>query len=255
MALFPLDLNEKFQKLSRPPIVEAVIHWQARATHSLDPESLKTVLLQRLPEYQIHEPMQLFPFAPNFGDKEATPLVHSTSGWQGIRMKSTDGRFIVQFTRDGLIFSRTQTYAHWEPFLEAAKAAWKVFVDVAAPVEIHRLGIRFINRIPVASNDKLSDILRDPPMCPANLPLQEFVNQSTFSVPGHPFGIRVIQILQPSMPELEKSSGLFLDIDVFTTKPLPNDSGTVADSLKKMRWLKNKVFFNLLTEKTIQSLV
>lgn len=29
--VFTLDLNETFPRLSRPPIVEAAIHWQARA--------------------------------------------------------------------------------------------------------------------------------------------------------------------------------------------------------------------------------
>jgi hypothetical protein len=29
-GLFRLDLNEQFPRLSRPPIVEAVIHWQSR---------------------------------------------------------------------------------------------------------------------------------------------------------------------------------------------------------------------------------
>src|SRR5438132_1447344 len=154
-SIFTLDLNETFPRLSRPPIVEAVIHWQARAQHALEPEALKQTLATRLPNYP----------------QSAT----------------------------------------------------------------------------------LRDYLRDPPTCPSNLPLEEFVYQNTFSVPGHPFGIRVIKVMQPSMPELLKSSGLFLDIDVFSTTAIPNESGPLDQALTQMRWLKNKVFFSLLTDAAVQS--
>jgi uncharacterized protein (TIGR04255 family) len=83
--------------------------------------------------------------------------------------------------------------------------------------------------------------------------LKEFVYQTTFDVPGHPLGVRVIKVIQPSMPELQESSGLFLDIDVFSTTAIPNDPGALDDALTRMRWLKNKVFFSLLTDAAVQS--
>ena len=55
------------------------------------------------------------------------------------------------------------------------------------------------------------------------------------------------------MPELQQSSGLFLDIDVFSTTAIANDPGALDEALQKMRWLKNKVFFTLLTEDAVQS--
>jgi len=80
----------------------------------------------------------------------------------------------------------------------------------------------------------------------------EFVYQSTFAVPAHPLGVRVIKVMQ-SMHELQQSSGLFLDIDVFSTKAILNESAALDEALAKMRWLKNKVFFTLLTEKAVRS--
>ena len=88
--------------------------------------------------------------------------------------------------------------------------------------------------------------------CPSNLPLKEFVYQSTFQVPDHPFGVRVTKLMQPSLPGLPQSSGLFVDCDVFTTRPLDSDEA-LEDALGKMRWLKNKIFFTLMTEQAIQS--
>src|SRR5262249_20987948 len=155
---------------------------------------------------------------------DETPVVqHQKRGFLGLRLTSKDGCYVVQFKRDGLVFSRTKPYERWEPFADAAKQAWQVFADIAAPVETQRLGVRLINQLPTATPATLRDYLRDPPTRPSNLPLEEFVYQSTFSVPGHPFGIRVIKIMQPSMPGLPQSSGLFLDIDVYSTTAIPNE--------------------------------
>lgn len=249
---FQLDLNETFPRLARAPIVEAVIHWQARAQKALDSTSLEAVLTARLPQYTVHEPVHQMKLMAMISEKEDSSVVQHKRGWEGIRLKSAERRYVVQFKRDGLVFSRTQGYDHWEPFVSAAKEAWQVYVDIAAPVEIQRLGVRLINQIPAATPENLNQFLREPPTCPANLPLKEFVYQSTFNVPGQPFGIRVIKVMQPS-PEVQQSSGLFLDIDVFSTKAIPNEPAALDDTLGQMRWLKNKVFFTLLTDEAVQS--
>ena len=170
-----------------------------------------------------------------------------------MRLKSDDGFHVMQFTRDGLVFSQVQGYESWEQFRDAAKAAWQSYLDIAAPIETQRLGVRYINHIATATPATLQSYLRDPPTCPSSLPLKEFVYQSTFEVAGHPFGIRVIKVMQPAMPELPQSSGLFLDIDVYSTNSIANDLGTLDEALETMRWLKNKVFFGLLTEDAIES--
>ena len=43
-GVFTLDLNETFAQLSHAPIVEAVIHWHARAQKTLALDALKKVL-------------------------------------------------------------------------------------------------------------------------------------------------------------------------------------------------------------------
>lgn len=253
-GVFMLDLSEKFPRLPHAPIVEAVISWQARAQKALDPETLIGTLAAKLPHYPQATPMHRFGLTATLSSNDESSVVqHQRKGFLGLRLTSADGRYIVQFLRDGLHFSRTKSYEHWEPFAGAAKQAWHVFADIAAPLEIQRLGVRFINHIAAATLENLREYLREPPTCPSNLPLKEFVYQSTFSVPGQPYGVRVIKAMQPSMPELQQSSGLFLDIDVFSTTAIPNESRPVDEALTRMRWLKNKVFFSLLTDNAVQS--
>jgi len=253
--MFKLDLNERFPRLSRAPIVEAVIHWQARAEKPLEHDALKRELAARLPNYPRSDAMHGFGLKATLSPKDHTSIVqHSPKGFVGLRLTSDDGRYVMQFTREGLSFSRTSPYEHWEPFAAAAKQAWQVFKDVAAPVETQRLGVRYINQLAQATSATLRDYLRDPPQCPLSLPLNEFMYHSTFNVPGLPYGIGIIKVMQPSMSELPQSSGLFIDIDVFSTTAIPNQSGPLEDSLARMRWLKNKVFFSLLTDAALDSL-
>jgi uncharacterized protein (TIGR04255 family) len=254
-SVFVLDLNETFPRLSGPPIVEAVIHWQARAQKPLEPAALESTLAERLPQCATREPIHHEELMAMVPGKDASPVVQHRRGWHGIRLKSNDGCYVIQFMRDGLVFSRIKEYEHWESFADAAKKLWREYLDIAAPVETQRLGVRFINHLPAATPATLQDYLREPPTRPSNLPLKEFVYQSTFDVPGHPFGIRVIKVMQPSMPELQHSSGLFLDIDVFSTTAIPNEPEPLDKALTRMRWLKNKVFFNLMTDAAVKSLI
>lgn len=244
-GIFVIDLAERFSHLSRPPIVEATIHWQARATADLDVAGLSATLRRTLPQYVALGPVHQFEATLSHNDA-GEPVVQHSKGWQGIRLRSKDQRYAVQFLRNGLVFSRTIGYENWTAFMESAKEVWAAFVEIAAPLEIERLGVRFINHFATATPGSVDEFLEEPPTQPSNLPLKEFVYQSTFAVPGHPFGIRVIKVMQPPAANLQRSSGLFVDIDVFSTKVIPNESLALDESLAKMRWLKNKVFFTLL---------
>lgn len=253
-GVFTLNPNETFPQLSRPPVVEAVIHWQARAQKPLELDSLREILAQRFHQYATIAPIQRFGFLAKMESQpDALVVENQTKGFIGLRLVSSDGHFIIQFMRDGLAFSCTQAYTHWEPFTQAAKDAWRIYLEIAAPIEIQRLGVRFINHLANATPHTLADFLREPPTCPSNLPLKEFVYQSTFDVPQLPFGIRIIKMMQPSMPELQQSTGLFLDIDVFSTRAISNEPGELDPMLAQMRWLKNKVFFTLVTDAAVQS--
>jgi uncharacterized protein (TIGR04255 family) len=234
MAPFKLNLDEEFPHLSRAPIVEAAIHWQVRAQKPLELGTLRSAFAEKLPDYRLCEP------------------AHQTETAAAGRFMSDDKRHVVQLNRDGVIFSRMQPYQDWHQFAAAAKLVWQAFAASAAPVEIQRLGVRFINRFPTARPETLGDFLREPPTCPARLPLDEFLYQCTFSVPERPFGIRLIKVMLAAAPA--ERSGLFIDCDVFSKRPITCEERAVDDALSQMRWLKNKTFFTLLTDRAIESL-
>lgn len=251
-GLFSLNLDEPYHRLSKPPIVEAVIHWQARPTKALDPEKLQEELSLQFPEFPQNVRMHAMEVSA-----KVSPWGDATTAQQqrllGFRLVSDTGREVVQVFRDGVTYGVVKDYSHWDSFSEAARSVWTRFGELAAPNEIQRLGVRFINHFPTVTVGTLGDILQEPPTCPANLPLKEFVYQSSFDVPGYAYGVRVIKVVQAPGHGIPKTSGLFLDIEAFTTKPIANESNQIDEALTYLRWLKNKVFFSLLTRTAIES--
>ncbi len=251
---FAIDLSEDFPHLDRAPIVEAVIHWSARSEKTLRPEELQDHLKMRLPDYPNVQTQQELQLEAQIAPGSTAQSQHTQ--WHGFRLESADQRYIAQFTRNGFVFSRIRPYEDWSRFTEEAKRLWRLHVELAEPSEIERLGVRFINRLVPVEMDKLDEILTLPTRCPPSLtlPIGEFLHRSRFAVPGHPYSLNVIQTTQPPAPPDTDALGLILDIDVITTKTTDLDESALDARLSEMRWLKNKAFYSLLTEQTIERL-
>jgi len=240
-----IDLTESFEHLPNAPIVEAVIHWRARAEKQLEPDELLRHLKAKLPDYPNVQGQQEVDVGAEFGPDGATLRQRQT--WHGFRFESDDKKQVAQYTRNGFVFSRLAPYEDWNSFATEAKRLWNIYHTLAEPSEIQRLGVRFIDLIPVDPSEVVS-LLTLPPRSPAafKLPINAFLHQTKFDIPGHPYELNVVQTLQPPAPPKVKSHGLILDLDVGTTRPIQfND---VDIRLQHMQWIKNKAFFSLLTE-------
>ena len=250
---FTFGSAAEFPHLPSAPIVEAVIHWRARINKALVPNDLKEQLVERLPGYlEFQQQHELEIGALIEADGSSTQIRRDT--WRGFRCNSTDEKYVAQFHRDGFIFSRLSPYENWNQFSQEALRLWKVFVGLAEPEEIQRLGVRFINRIPLAAISDVGRVLSKPPRCLESIELASsgFFQRNEHQVPGHPFQINVIQTVQPSVPGEAEGLGLILDLDVFTTQAFGCDDATLEDRLTKMRWLKDKAFFSLLKPAAIR---
>ncbi|MBI1902175.1 MAG: TIGR04255 family protein [Planctomycetia bacterium] len=250
---FKFHLQERFQHLPAAPIVEAVIHWVARAGKSLSADELRRQLTERLPDYPDCQAQHELQLEATFSEHGSTQQRRDT--WRGFRLTSSDKLYIAQFNRDGLVFSRLKPYDNWQTFSQEALRLWRIFAELAKPSEVQRLGVRFINRIDPIKLSDLGKYLAKPPRCLEALGVRVtgFLNQSVHDVPDHPFRIRVAQTIQPLAPPHTEGFGLIVDIDVGTTHPIGLSDEVLQDYLAKMRWLKNKAFFTLLTKRAIRS--
>lgn len=251
-----VELETKtFPHLPAAPIVEAVIYWQARAERPWEPENLRRELVKRLPEYPKVQSQHAFCFTleASTGQGASPPKTSQEIGWDGFRVSTPDGLNVAQFKKDGLTFSRLRPYQDWEVFETEGRRLWRVFAELAAPSQIQRLGVRFINKFPIRGIDRLGEYLLDPPTCPLSLPLENFLYQSTFDVPKNDLAVKVVKTLQSSTSAGVVCWSLIVDTSVLTKRPIPCEDAALDERLPKMHFLKNAVFFSLLTEETIHA--
>jgi len=249
--VFRMELSEDFPHLDHAPIVEAVIHWRARGEANLEPEKLRSQLAGKLPDYPAVKSQQELHLESKI---DAQSAAHSQrTEWRGLRLESTNGRNIAQFMRDGFAFSRLAPYENWDRFATEAIRLWRIHAEFARPLEVERLGVRFINRIAPIDLGRLEDVLTSPPQHPGELalPVREFLHRTDFETPGTSYNVAVIQTTQPPAPP-DNALALILDIDVSARESIELDDAASHERLNEMRWLKNKAFFGSLHEHAIQ---
>jgi uncharacterized protein (TIGR04255 family) len=249
-----IDLTERFDHLSKSPIVEAVIGITARPSIVLEEATLMERLKTKIPDYPKREATKSLLHQIRF--EKATPEHYSEEDWHGINCTSGDGKQIARFERDGFVFSRLSPYEDWQHFSSEALRLWSIYCEIAKPLEIQRLGVRFINRIDILPGaTSMAEVLNFPPKSPIaeKTPMFGFLHQDTFSVPELELALQLIKTIQPTQGDGTKQFALIVDFDVFTTTPFEFRENTVRDRLQKITWLKNKAFFGTFKPEILKS--
>jgi len=248
-STFKIDLQESFPKLESAPIVEAILEIrtiaQAEWTEGDTAELLKSELL----EYSSHQSLQSLEHSFKMGQGQPLEQEVSDLGWKGLRCESGDKKRIAQFYKDSFIFSQLQPYDCWDTFLDEALKLWGTHKKIAQPAEIQRIGLRYVNRIEVPQTEfRLEDYLVNPPKPPQGLeiPFTSFMHHDTFDISNYPYGVNFVKTIQT------EPLAIILDIDVFMNQPVEVESESLSTCLAEMRWIKNKVFSNSVTQKSLE---
>jgi uncharacterized protein (TIGR04255 family) len=244
-----IDVAEDFPILPNAPITEAVIVIHSRPENAWDEKVLIAGLKSKLPDYPEQQSQRNVQGIVRITPGEQPDAKISDLGFSGVRATSSDKKQIAQLQKDLFMFSRLTPYEKWTKFRDEALRLWRVYLEFGERTEIQRLGLRFINQIPLEPgahdlDDYLTVAPQDVPALPLNL--AGFFHNDTLSVPGHPYMINFIRTIQPS----PMGTVLIMDIDVFRG-PFSLADVKLEFSLAEMRWLKNKLFFGSITQKTL----
>lgn len=251
-----INTAEEFPHLPRAPIVEAVIDIRAHAAGAFEEATVRAFLEPRLDGYGYLDSQRAVQFELTSEVEKPPRQTFKDLGLKGLRFQSGDQKNIAQFNRDGFIYSRLEPYTDWIAFLGEGLRLWQLFKEMAQPVEINRIGLRFISRIELPSTAlRLDDYIKPAPEPPRDLglPFIGFMHHDTLAVPGYPYAINLIRTIQPPPAGADSGAGLILDIDVFTIHGLEIEESGLARILEEMRWLKNKAFFGSVTEKALEA--
>jgi len=172
----------------------------------------------------------------------------------GTRFHSSDDLFVAQFTIHGFTVSRLRPYEAWSGLHRQAAGLWDLYRQIAVPSALTRVATRYINEImlPASPSPILEDYLRAPPQLPADLsgPPTNFLQR--FVVHDRETGAQVIVTQARQRPDIREHFPVLIDIDCFVEKTFDPDGTEALHLLEKLRDVKNRVFFGLLTERALE---
>lgn len=253
MAKFVIDVDEKFPALRHAPSVEAIIDIRVAPENRPDEESLKNFVQKKFSDYPFKDSQREIQYQVTVLPNQPPNQTIQDRGWKGLRFQSRDQMYIAHFNRDGFTLSRLEPYQNWDLFRTEAMRLWDGYAEFVKPGQIHRVGLRYVNRIQLPAGElNFEDYLYVAPSTPKilNFPITGFMHQDSVVVPNSPYAINIIKTIQPPNLMAGIGLGLILDIDVATTQPFEYEDIRLKSHLAEMRWLKNKVFFGTITTKS-----
>lgn len=236
--------------LSKAPIVEAIIHLRVKLPPDIDHTKLLSLHDMIKDQYPNHKTHRVGTFKIELPDGELAKSAVEDEGIVGYRFTSKDEKKIVQFNLNDFVFSQLYPYENWEKARDEAKRLWTIFADAVSPETIKRVALRYINRLEVPQDLKdFNEYLTMPPNVPAALPqaLSSFLTRMVIPDDSLKATAIITQALETSANP--KTVPIILDIDVFREYDYDPKGSEVWDYLEQLRVLKNKIFFESITEK------
>ncbi|MCH7229058.1 TIGR04255 family protein [Haloferula sp. A504] len=241
-------------KLPHPPIVEAVVDIDCDLPPGLDFAMVEEAMGDALKDHYPVRRKRLVHEAKMDLKEGEQPKLTARHGLAAVQFVAEDEKQIVQARPAGFSFNRLGPYGSFDEYLPEIERCWAVFVEVVRPVQVRKLGLRYINRIPIPLEHgtvNLADYLRVSPNLPEGSGLQfaDFFHQHRA---GDPKTGNKVNIILASQPQDDGCLPLLLDIEVFRDERLePAPLEKWRESIEQLRSLKNHIFEHSLTQKCL----
>lgn len=235
-------------KLRNPPIVEAVVdfdcdmplHYDLSKEH----DRIKQDLFEDYPNVEpIHKTAFSFQFDP------ALPKSEIEQSLEAIRFRSQDSKQIVQYRNSGFSFNRLAPYSSYEDYAGEILDRWMQFVQLANPVVLRTLRLRYINslNLPIAVGGKEYQKYLN---CAVVLEgdgfrSDDFLLRLNVASDTEPINGVVVSVAQP---RTRTHSPVTLDVAVQMDVACEvDDVNAIQSSLESLRRFKNRLFASVIT--------
>lgn len=155
----------------------------------------------------------------------------------------------VEILEDTLTYVTELPYEGWDNFVEQVSSVLSIMSNVLVNVEITRTSIRFVNRFLLDEFETPADYFTTVISKKGEtlFPLSQYGFRLQYEVPQ----TNIYAIVNQSVEnEISNKYTYLLDIDVLDKQSLYYEKETVLSSLSNLREIKNKIFFDSITEKT-----
>lgn len=188
-------------------------------------------------------------------DNTTIPLGKSTlKGTSDAKIKSyiyltPDQKERVELLEDTLTYVSELPYEGWDNFVAQVESVLSIMSNVLGNVEISRTSIRFVNRFLLDEFEKPDEYFTtviskngDP-----LFPLSQYGFRLQYEVPQ----TNIYAIVNQSVEkDFSNNYTYLLDIDVLDKQSLYYEKETILSSMSNLREIKNRIFFDSITEKT-----
>jgi uncharacterized protein (TIGR04255 family) len=245
------------EQLSKAPITEALLDIQVRLPNSVTLERLLETQAAVVDEYPVKEERVTWEAGIKLNE-DAITNIDGSSKLEGYLFSSTDKLRIFQARLNGFTFNRLRPYTNWAEFVGEAKRLWAIYVDIAKPEIISRIGLRYINHLPVrAPLSDLKDVLLTVPEISPSLPqgLTEYFMRWVIPDEQSRSVAIITQALNPTKADLDSDNvRVILDVDVFRTGAFNPSAPTIWETIEELRTFKNRMFFESLNASYLEGL-
>ncbi len=246
-----------YPKLSKPPIIEALVDIQIQPVAGLSVEGIRSKLPSSISSsYPRSEELKKFESSITQGPTGAE-VSSRDLGAYGLMLRNEANTRAVQLRIDGFALSHLQPYSNFEALQGDATPLWNDYKSLLGMKErVLRVALRYINVIDcnrmLSAWTDLSDYLTNiPPLPKGSSPhLTGFGMEIVSQDPEK--GI-VTTIRRGLLKNLQtQQHGISVDIEVvkhFTESPTED---VLWSSIKALRPIKNDVFFDVVSENKIK---
>ncbi len=241
---------DEYPQLKNAPIVEALIDIQVQLPESKTIDLLEGAYEKIKSEFPKQKKRIRFSGSPKIDSQNANKgLLRNTI--DGFLFSSENEKKIVQARLDGFTHNVHKPYTNWETLRDDAKKYWKIYKDIAEPVSVKRLALRYINKISLKAPFEPSNYFKTLPVLSPDL---NYDTENLFSQ----LTIKNVKInsfanITEAIEIVDSETVQFIfDIDVFKLGEYTEE--TMWGHFEELRKFKNEIFFKSITPTALKLL-
>lgn len=242
--------NIKFEHFAKAPIILSILQFRFKTIENFNSDKFKekgVLIISDYPEIKERFVQQIH-FKANNPDG-TTNVSLDDKKIDGVQFISKDKKKNLVIGADRFTYEMHGNYSGWEEFSNEAKKIWELFQNELIGIHLTGLSLRYVNRINLPSDfhdisDYFTTFIQS---SSGEHMINSFQLKFTTTEPDNNLTIHVGHVLEPP---IEGNFPYLFDIDVIYSSDIQNDSTTIWEIFDTLRYKKNFVFNDGLTEKS-----
>lgn len=246
---------KKWESLNKPPVVVALVQLKFKGGNVILNDFLKYDHSIRIKLPIRRDNIQV---GLDLGSSSIPLGISKISATSDAKVESyfylsTDQHVKLEISSNSITYINEQKYKGWTEFKNDAIEMFMIVSELLSRMEIIRTSIRFINRFSFSEfsnpQEYFNTLISSSGEKELPFPLSQYGFRLLMEVPDS----EMYSVVNQNVESMPPSSFIYtFDIDVLDRQLLIFDENTLSLSMEKLREIKNTIFFNNVTSKTLE---